>query len=70
MKEILIQEVYVDPSTIKVTPTQCPGADRDDILRDKNSNPTCVLDYKVCKYLDEVFFEIDKHEESLYCKVK
>lgn len=69
MREILIQSIFIDSNTIEIKPTNCPGKDRKDILLDSKNNPCCVYNLKVCKYLDEVFYEVDKHEESLYCKI-
>lgn len=69
MREILIQSITVSNNMVRVVPTVCPGKDQEDILRDQDSIPCCVLNSNTCKYLEKVGFNIDQHKETLFCNL-
>ena len=70
MTEVLIGSIFVDADSIKVTPSNCPGAARDDILRDVDGEPTCVLNHQICEYLNKVTYNADTQEQTLICMVE
>ncbi|GEM_PF-6594511 len=69
MREILIESIIINPSVVKVVPTHCPGSDREDILKDQDGIPSCVVNTSICKYLNMVYFNIDEHKETLLCEL-
>jgi hypothetical protein len=69
MREILIKSVFVDTESIKVTPVQCPGQDRDDVLKDSEGMAVCILDKRICKYLENINFNASDHKETLFCNL-
>lgn len=69
MREILIKSVFVDTESIKVTPVHCPGQDRDDVLKDSEDIAVCILDKRICKYLENINFNSSDHKETLFCNL-
>ena len=60
--ELLLSTVEINNKGALVIPTKCPGVGRkNDILKDKEGTPCCVVNNKRCRYLMDAKFDFDEH---------